>query len=477
MRHYTSASVLASAVPFLVWSTLLGPLSGCSQREVTGEDPEACGDTLDELSLVANRPWDVLFVIDNSASMRQEQDSLAANFQRFIDVFENNLPEGRPDLHIGVISTDVGAGENPHTGCSNAGDNGALQSGGSQCSGLENAFLIDRANVDGTRTQNFVGELGDAFSCIAQLGTQGCGFEQPLEAVKRALDGSQPGNNGFLREDAYLLLVFITDEDDCSAHDDAVFGLSTGAPDDPLGPLTSFRCFEFGVQCEPDDPRTPGVKGDCRPRQDSPYLQHIDRYIDFFHGLKEDPSQVLAAAIVGDRDPVEVRDDGIGGLVLAPSCSTVNGDATPPVRLAAFIDSFGDRGVMSRICDEDLSGALTEIGQRAVDVSVPCLHGDLWDADGDPQNGVQPECSVVETPRPAGSGFTVTWPLCDHPETPSNGDCYVLEERAECTDTPTGLAIRLLRDPEAGSQPRPFADLELRCVTELTPGGCLAQMQ
>ena len=60
------------------------------------------------------------------------------------------------------------------------------------------------------------------FTCIAALGEGGCGFEHTFASVLRALgadgQGSAPfENQGFLRPDAYLAIVLVTNEDDCSA--------------------------------------------------------------------------------------------------------------------------------------------------------------------------------------------------------------------------------------------------------------------
>ena len=68
--------------------------------------------------------------------------------------------------------------------------------------------------------KNYAGNLPDVFTCIAALGQEGCGFEHQFAAITRALgaDG-QPApveNQGFLRRDAYLAIVMITNEDDCS---------------------------------------------------------------------------------------------------------------------------------------------------------------------------------------------------------------------------------------------------------------------
>jgi signal transduction histidine kinase len=60
-------------------------------------------------SNTVNRDLDILFVIDNSSSMQAERTSLTHNFQRFINTLEH-IDGGLPSVHIGVVSTDLGAG-------------------------------------------------------------------------------------------------------------------------------------------------------------------------------------------------------------------------------------------------------------------------------------------------------------------------------------------------------------------------------
>ncbi len=60
---------------------------------------------------------------------------------------------------------------------------------------------------------------------VAQIGATGCGFEAPLEAMKRSLDGSRIENTGFIRDGAFLAVVFLTDEDDASVKDSSVYSL------------------------------------------------------------------------------------------------------------------------------------------------------------------------------------------------------------------------------------------------------------
>src|SRR5262249_59114045 len=77
-----------------------------------------------------------------------------------------------------------------------------------------------------------------------------------LAAVERALGPNAPsGNAGFLRDYAFLGIVLITDEDDCSAPADSqLFDPSQNSNADPLGPLASFRCTEFGILCGGQSP-------------------------------------------------------------------------------------------------------------------------------------------------------------------------------------------------------------------------------
>jgi hypothetical protein len=74
-----------------------------------------------EASLRSNRDVDILFLIDNSDSMRDKQANLNLNFQYFIDVLQN-IPGGLPNVHLGVASSDVTI-----VGCNSLGDNGLLQ--------------------------------------------------------------------------------------------------------------------------------------------------------------------------------------------------------------------------------------------------------------------------------------------------------------------------------------------------------------
>src|SRR5262249_14880786 len=100
--------------------------------------------------------------------------------------------------------------------------------------------------------------LADTFTCMASAGSQGCRFEHQLESVYAALHNN-PANVGFIRPDAALAIVFLTNEDDASAPPDTdVFDKNKVAS---YGYEDSYsRQTRFAVVCCP-----PG-KVDCSPK-------------------------------------------------------------------------------------------------------------------------------------------------------------------------------------------------------------------
>ena len=432
--------------------------AGCPGREVAKVDPNQVKEQYHDIPVEVNRDIDILFVIDNSGSMAEEQASLATNFNRFVNVLEN-IEGGLPNIHLGVVSSDLGAGPYNISDCSGNGDNGALQNAprDGSCSPPAGAFISDIANPDGSRTKNYTGTLADTFSCIARLGINGCGFEHHLESMRRGLNGSNPQNAGFLRDNAYLAVVIMADEDDCSAKNTQMFDTSQTGIDDPLGPLSSFRCTEFGVECDVPNMRQVGPRMECHSREDSPYMYDVQEYIDFLKGLKDDPSQIIVAGIVGPPTPFVVGADMAGKPTLEPSCALEGvGEAAPAVRIAQFLAGFPGRNTITTICSDDLSDALTLIANllRKV-IGSPCLEGDI--ADSDPGTaGIQPDCQVSDVRFPGQSNQSESvLPVCNNasdPQSSSNLPCYWIEpDTADCADTDSQLSITVYRS--SGSVP------------------------
>lgn len=454
----------------------VGLLAGCPDRGISEVIPNQDKAEVKDIPLQLNRNLDLLFVIDNSGSMSQEQQGLAANFPKFIQVLQQ-VQGGLPDVHLGVVSSNMGAGNNQINNCAPPGDAGHLLQGpdGTHCAGLDpNAkFISDIANTSGGgRTANYTGDLGSLFSCMAQLGTDGCGLEHHLESMRTALDPANAFNTGFLRKDAYLGIVIIGDEDDCSASNTALFSPS----DTAKGPSINFRCTAYGVTCDGDnDPlhmMTLGPRTNCKSREDSAYLYPVQRYIDFVKGLKTNPKSIVVADIGAPTTPVAiVSDDFPGGNnmptwpAIKPSCVSSTGNAVPTIRVQQFITAFPDRNSFSTICNTDFSDALVNIATLIKEViGDPCIEGNLKDTDP-ATDGVQPECVVTQVTEP-GDLDPVSLPECTPAGTGthSNTPCwYLAEDTAQCSATSSHL--KLFFDYGGASAP-PDTHIKVQCVVQ-----------
>jgi hypothetical protein len=137
-------------------------------------------------------PVDVLWVIDNSGSMAQEQARVSAAINAFFSWFTTlNL-----DYHMGVITTDV---VNP----------------------IYSGNLVGGPAYIDAATPNAATELAEAIA----VGTEDMGDESGLAAMELAL--SEPlrsgANLGFLRPGARLVVAFLSDEPEFSANDAAYY--------------------------------------------------------------------------------------------------------------------------------------------------------------------------------------------------------------------------------------------------------------
>jgi hypothetical protein len=342
-----------------------------------------------------NRNVDILFLVDDSSSMRLGQENLVRSFPAFVTALKA-APQGLPNIRLAVISSDMGAGDGSIAGCdSTGGKRGIFQytpRGACSATGLDaNATYI--ADVGGVR--NYSGTLEDVFTCIAALGEAGCGFEHPFAAITRALgaDGRGPApaeNQGFLRPDADLAIVLITNEDDCSASPNVPL-FDTGSNTNlasQLGPPANFRCNEFGHLCNglPPGRHAPGMDVNAMVSYSACVSNDRDRYLlgvvdtaDRIKALKGDPSQVIVAAITGPTSPYTVTwkapstsDTTCGAAscpwpVIAHSCTAADGSfADPAVRISQFAGQFGDNGFLVAYCASDLAPVLRAVANAII---------------------------------------------------------------------------------------------------------------
>jgi hypothetical protein len=442
---------------------VLAPLAACGDDDcckVTADaSPFDANDGYVEVArvpVVINRDLDLLFVIDDSPGMLEKQINLQNNFPNFINVL-NGAEGGLPSIHIGVVTSDLGTkgaddatagpgiGSGPGS-CSGNGKAGNLQTNGTAL--VTGAFISDIKNTDSTRTTNYSGSLANAFSAIASAGGSGCGFEQTLEAAKRALNNN-PANAGFLRATARLAIVLFSDEDDCSMSHSTLIGPDTAT----LGPLQSFRCTRFGVQCDlggktPDEMNTVGEKSLCHSNEASAYLTPIAGYEQFFKGLKADPGDVMVSAIVGPSSPVEVelRTPPGGGTAIpaiASACAFTGSageeSADPAVRLTQLTSRFA-RHTIGTMCQSDLSGPLVQLAsEMRLFIGDACLTSSI---------AQPPDCKVREE---TGSSSTLL-PACNNGASSTNKPCYELvDDLAACPLNGTKVVVQRSMAPVAGT--------------------------
>jgi len=229
---------------------------------------------------------DILFVIDNSITMQDEQENLATNYPKLIDVL-NQFNEGKLDYRVGVTTTSFPT------------ELFGITFGNGEKGALLESDAMKRPWLE--RTDKNVQET---FARLATVGVEGSPREQQLNAAKAAVtervaDGS---NKGFMRDDALLAIVILTDGDDDSLAEDMSGDFSGGEA-------------------------------------------KVSDFIASFDEVKGSRSRWATAVIAGDR---------------APLCTSQFGDATYATRLIEFVEDTGSNGVFSSICDGDLSKSLKD---------------------------------------------------------------------------------------------------------------------
>ena len=177
---------LISAVPTVVALAL----GACVADSPPAGEPVTSVVDHREIPVTMNTKIDLLFVIDDSPAMAAAQTKLVGDYRRMIDVLGQSTLGELPDVHIGVVTADLA-------------DQGTLRHA---------AFLSDAPRFAWRRERNYAGLLGDAFVDLAAVGVGGSTHTAPLEAMQRALDPAV--NPGFVRDGAYLEVVFLTAGDD-----------------------------------------------------------------------------------------------------------------------------------------------------------------------------------------------------------------------------------------------------------------------
>lgn len=394
---------------------LVGVLSAaCLDRELVPLNPCLVSTVSRKVTVTSINKVDLLFMVDNSASMESKQNSLKAQFPRMIQVLStgrrsDNDPSPFPpvrDMHLAVVSSDLGVvGQAGIEGCDpNGGDDGRLQnvsSGDPGCQATYPPFL----SYDATRDDPT--QIGVDFGCIASLGAMGCTFENQLEAPLKALSpqvaraaagtvapealtflgptgrtggrGDLPppeGSLGFVRYDAadpaVLAIILLTDEDDQSSANTNYLSTTDSSANQAA---------------------------QVRPAMNAQYLHPVSRYIDGFKALRPNEEHLIVfAAIAGvptdlvderSRSMVDFSDaaqrdayydriasdrrmqpnvQGVFGLgaAFAPACRRINAmgeaeTATPARRILEVVRGFGENATIQSICADDYGPGMDAI--------------------------------------------------------------------------------------------------------------------
>jgi len=300
----------------------------------TGEAAQGC------------RPVDLLFVVDNSGSMQDEQGRLTEAFPGFMSELETALGEA-PDVHAMVVDVDAwqfetcGLACEPPPECLNP-DGTCNLFGGPDCAPcivamaceLEPGFSCDLepeqcqdvlgAGVDnplGTGASNMACDFATgarymdsmiepdfeaAFACAASVGTASYAeTEKTMEAMVEALGGEGEAaecNAGFLRDDAVLGIVFVTDESD--------------DPGDSEGNV-------------------------------------VDWVSDVVTAKGDDAESVVVLGLFGDND--------MANAICPPFVEDGQEGAEPAPRLRQFVQAWDDRGLAGSVCAEDYEPYFAEL--------------------------------------------------------------------------------------------------------------------
>ena len=442
------------------------PWLACTQHTLERPEPRPEQMLTDVFVQNPQLKLDIVFSIDNSDSMVEEQANLIANFRVFMQVLQDAIPaDSTLDAHIGVVSSDLGVALDGVGGCNTAGgDNGRFQGQPrGACTSSPSGSYIKTAASE----KNFTGTIDETFSCIAALGHMGCGFEHQLAAVRRALGGDPdyempPENAGFLRRDARLGVIIITDEDDCSAPN----GSDLFTPDTSVyGPLNSYRCNEYGHLCGgAPPPRAVATGLTCASNEtDSTHLIKIDELVQFFRGLKPNPDLLRVAAITGPPSPYGTAPEPMHGNAIepVPSCTSAFGNADPAVRLDQFVRAFGSNGLFETICLADLGPAMKHIAESLVTPILSCVKRRLYDLDTQTP-GIQADCTVEEShvTDDAALPLAIAVESCD--DAGGQPPCWRLVPDGRCDDSPDGVAIQV---DHGATPPPPNTNTKWTCRT------------
>lgn len=416
---------LRTALPFVVVGLSAVGLMGCPKRDTRSLTPCVVSSFVRQVRVNDIRAIDVLFVVDKSLSMEQEQSALAREIPRMVrilstgDVNDNGVRDSgdfdplKDGVQFGVVSTDMGVGrpidpnapgDGSYGRCNQLGEDGVLRNTFAPSAGsteIEAAPGVTRTcdftasserflslvpsedangnlsvDIDDSAVQDTIADI----SCRALVGTEGCGYEQQLEAGLKAISGNDvrfnnagaitggrgdQENAGFVRPDSLLAIIVVTDEDDCSVNPVGVgiesveggpldnsagrFGLFAKDVDPSALPVTSPPDARFNTEEKLANLRCPdvvvaredGQQLDMRWQAET--MHPAERYVENLIAQRADFPELVVFSVIAGVEPVLIEEldagqrsyddiladpsmeervvvDELGLLVPAPAC-------------------------------------------------------------------------------------------------------------------------------------------------------------
>jgi hypothetical protein len=444
-NFYNPRSYLRVVGWMIVFVGLPITLWACISHPLTQPLPEPEQQTELFVTIAPTRHLDLLFMIDNSMSMKPKQDKMKDQFPNLIEALRDPIDKTLPDLRIAIIDSDLGSGAAQWCKSeSGFGDRGRFQMRDAAACGAN----ADARWLEFTKNQNvnFTGDLSKVFGCLASnVGVSGCGYEHQLQSLQWAfyLTDNQD-QRAFLRPDAYLGIVILTDEDDCSAPmDSGMFNTDIRTEEGSL------RCATRGHQCKDVDLSFPISTSisvpytSCKARTDATCitkendtsvqtscnpLSNIAEIAESIKQLKgggeSADDKILVAGIYGtpragdttvrpykiDRKPNSRKDDANPEAYdywsicydpnFMPSGSgwdqkAYDHGATGGLRIDAFLNEFKPESRLAySICESDFGPAMAGIGKAIMKkINNLCVAYKLVDTSDEP--GLQADCRVT----------------------------------------------------------------------------------
>ncbi len=167
-----------------------GTNSGGSTGSSTGGTTTIVHESTEEIfhqTASQTKKLDIIWIIDNSGSMADEQQALGINFSSFIDDFITK----NVDFKMGITTTDTSSP--------------ALK--GRIVPGSDTKLTSVNAKANESQFKS-------DFKNLIKVGTSGSGHEKGLEASQGFMERY---GTSFIRPDAYLVFVILSDEEDQSS--------------------------------------------------------------------------------------------------------------------------------------------------------------------------------------------------------------------------------------------------------------------